>query len=107
MCSPFEALLGQVLKDVVFHFTGACGGYMVTGDTPVFFFSPGWPGPYGNGADCIWIIYAPDSTVELNILSMDIEAQLSCSYDKLIIKDGKKHCRNHSLNSEITVLFLY
>ncbi|KAK7823854.1 hypothetical protein U0070_020525 [Myodes glareolus] len=68
--------------------TGACGGYLVTGDTPVLFFSPGWPGQYGNHADCVWIIYAPDSTVELNILSMDIESQSTCAYDKLIIKDG-------------------
>lgn len=80
---------------------------MVTGDTPVHIFSPGWPREYANGADCIWIIYAPDSTVELNILSLDIEPQQSCIYDKLIVKDGEKHCRNHSLNPEITVRFLY
>ncbi|EGW02057.1 Cubilin [Cricetulus griseus] len=68
--------------------TGACGGYMTTGDTPVLFFSPGWPGEYDNRDDCIWIIYAPDSTVELNIISMDIESQPVCDYDRLIIRDG-------------------
>ncbi|XP_021504160.1 cubilin isoform X2 [Meriones unguiculatus] len=79
--------------------TGACGGYMMTGDAPGFFFSPGWPGQYGNSADCTWIIYAPDSTVELNILSMDIEFQLNCSYDKLIIRDG-----DNNFNQPLAVL---
>lgn len=65
---------------------------MTTGDTPLLFFSPGWPGQYHNHADCTWIIYAPDSTVELNILSMDIEPQLMCAYDRLIIRDGKEQC---------------
>lgn len=71
---------------------------MTTGDTPVLFFSPGWPGEYDNRDDCIWIIYAPDSTVELNIISMDIESQPVCDYDRLIIRDGEKPCRNHCLN---------
>ncbi|NP_445784.3 cubilin precursor [Rattus norvegicus] len=78
---------------------GACGGFMVTGDTPVHIFSPGWPREYANGADCIWIIYAPDSTVELNILSLDIEPQQSCNYDKLIVKDG-----DSDLSPELAVL---
>nr|XP_044991063.1 cubilin [Jaculus jaculus] len=67
---------------------GACGGFLVTGDTPFFLFSPGWPGHYDNDIDCTWIIYAPDSTVEFNILSMDIEAQGTCAYDSLVIRDG-------------------
>lgn len=78
---------------------GACGGYMVTGDTPLLFFSPGWPGQYHNHADCTWIIYAPDSTVELNILSMDIESQLMCAYDRLIIRDG-----DNNLAQQLAVL---
>lgn len=69
--------------------TGSCGGYMMTGDTPVLLFSPGWPGQYDNRVDCTWIIYAPGSTVELNIISMDIESQLMCDYDRLIIRDGE------------------
>ncbi|XP_031795774.1 cubilin [Sarcophilus harrisii] len=71
--------------------TGACGGYLRTGEVPGFFFSPGWPENYNNRADCSWIIQAPDSTVELNILSMDIESYQSCSYDKLVIRDGDNH----------------
>lgn len=69
----------------------------MTGDAPVLFFSPGWPGQYTNRADCVWVIYAPDSTVELNILSMDIESQATCDYDKLIIRDGKKLYRDRCL----------
>uniref|UniRef100_A0A8C0RW72 Cubilin n=1 Tax=Canis lupus familiaris TaxID=9615 RepID=A0A8C0RW72_CANLF len=68
--------------------TGACGGFLRTGDAPVFLFSPGWPESYSNSADCTWLIQAPDSTVELNILSLDIEAQRTCDYDKLVIRDG-------------------
>ncbi|XP_058537778.1 cubilin isoform X1 [Neofelis nebulosa] len=67
---------------------GACGGFLRTGDAPAFLFSPGWPESYSNSADCMWLIQAPDSTVELNILSLDIEAHRTCDYDKLVIRDG-------------------
>ncbi|XP_051007258.1 cubilin [Acomys russatus] len=79
--------------------TGACGGYVMTGDTPVFFFSPGWPGSYDNYANCIWIIHAPGSTVELNILSMDIKSPPSCAFDKLVIRDGASN-----LDQQLAVL---
>ncbi|XP_074049030.1 cubilin [Macrotis lagotis] len=69
--------------------TGSCGGYLSTGEEPRFFFSPGWPESYNNRADCTWVIHAPDSTVELNILSLDIESHQSCSYDRLVIRDGE------------------
>ncbi|XP_036131390.1 cubilin [Molossus molossus] len=68
--------------------TGACGGFLRTGEAPVFLFSPGWPENYGNHADCTWLLQAPDSTVELNILSLDIESHGTCNYDKLVIRDG-------------------
>ncbi|XP_008147050.2 cubilin [Eptesicus fuscus] len=68
--------------------TGACGGFLRTGEAPVFLFSPRWPQNYGNSADCVWLIQAPDSTVELNILSLDIESHGTCNYDKLVIRDG-------------------
>ena len=81
------------LMEVIISFlllTGACGGYLRTGEAPGFFFSPRWPQNYNNGADCSWIIHAPDSTVELNILSLNIEPHQSCAYDRLVIRDGKK-----------------
>uniref|UniRef100_A0A8C0FEB1 Cubilin n=1 Tax=Bubo bubo TaxID=30461 RepID=A0A8C0FEB1_BUBBB len=71
--------------------TIARGGFSVrcTGKkTPSFLFSPGWPMNYRNFADCVWLIRAPGSTVELNILALDIESHSSCNYDKLIIQDG-------------------
>ncbi|KAE8596094.1 hypothetical protein XENTR_v10015965 [Xenopus tropicalis] len=67
---------------------GACGGILRTGDTPLFLFSPGWPNNYASYLDCTWVIKAPGSTVELNILSVDIEKHRSCNYDKLVIRDG-------------------
>ncbi|XP_004860031.1 cubilin [Heterocephalus glaber] len=67
---------------------GACGGFLRTGDTPAFLFSPGWPGRYSNAMDCSWLIQAPGSTVELNILSMDIESHQMCDYDSLVIRNG-------------------
>ncbi|XP_006894385.1 PREDICTED: cubilin-like [Elephantulus edwardii] len=79
--------------------TGACGGFLRTGDSPVFLFSPGWPESYQNRIDCSWLIQAPDSTVELNILSMDIESHQTCNYDKLVIKDG-----DNTLARELAVL---
>ncbi|XP_068094350.1 cubilin [Hyperolius riggenbachi] len=67
---------------------GACGGLLRTGDTPMFLFSPGWPNSYASGIECTWVIRSLESTVELNILSVDIETHNSCSYDKLVIRDG-------------------
>uniref|UniRef100_UPI00398F64EE cubilin n=1 Tax=Pristiophorus japonicus TaxID=55135 RepID=UPI00398F64EE len=67
---------------------GSCGGVVVTGDSPTFLFSPGWPNNYGTHLDCAWIIRAPQSTVELNILHLDIEPDRFCNYDKLVIRDG-------------------
>ncbi|MBZ3891922.1 Cubilin [Sciurus carolinensis] len=68
--------------------TGACGGFLRTGDTPLFLYSPGWPRSYSNGVDCTWLIQAPDSTVELNILYLDVESHPTCGYDSLVIRDG-------------------
>ncbi|XP_024431584.2 cubilin [Desmodus rotundus] len=68
--------------------TGACGGFLRTGEAPLFLFSPGWPESYSNNADCTWLLQAPGSTVELNILSLDIESHGTCNYDKLVIRDG-------------------
>ncbi|KAM9673713.1 cubilin [Trichechus inunguis] len=79
--------------------TGACGGFLRTGDTPVFLYSPGWPESYSNQADCTWLIQAPDSTVEFNILSLDIESHQTCNYDKLVIRDG-----DSNLAQELAVL---
>ncbi|XP_067863171.1 cubilin [Heptranchias perlo] len=67
---------------------GSCGGVVVAGDSPTFLFSPGWPNNYETDLVCAWIIRAPQATVELNILALDIELSLSCDYDKLVIKDG-------------------
>ncbi|XP_048417522.2 cubilin isoform X2 [Stegostoma tigrinum] len=67
---------------------GACGGVVVTADTPTFLFSPGWPNMYENHLDCSWVIRAPQGTVELNILALDIEPNVRCFYDKLVIRDG-------------------
>ncbi|NXG01683.1 CUBN protein, partial [Sakesphorus luctuosus] len=67
---------------------GACGGTVTSEETPSFLFSPGWPMNYRNFADCMWLIRAPGSTVEFNILALDIESHSSCNYDQLIIRDG-------------------
>ncbi|XP_004605400.2 cubilin [Sorex araneus] len=70
---------------------GACGGFLQTGEAPIFLFSPGWPERYNNNIDCSWLIQAPDSTVELNLLSLDIESHKTCDYDKLVIFDGDSY----------------
>ncbi|XP_067326675.1 cubilin [Anolis sagrei] len=67
---------------------GACGGISRTGETPLFLFSPGWPAKYRNNAECTWVIRALDSTVEFNILALDIESHRACNYDKLVFYDG-------------------
>ncbi|XP_078391727.1 cubilin [Cetorhinus maximus] len=67
---------------------GSCVGVVVTGDNPTFLFSPGWPNNYAAHLDCSWIIRAPQATVELNILALDIEPAKLCNYDKLVIRDG-------------------
>lgn len=67
---------------------GACGGTVTSEETPSFLYSPGWPLNYRNFADCVWLIRAPGSTVEFNILALDIESHSSCYYDRLTIQDG-------------------
>ncbi|GCB64281.1 hypothetical protein scyTo_0009788, partial [Scyliorhinus torazame] len=49
---------------------------------------PGWPNNYETHLDCSWVIWAPQATVELNILALDIEPDMLCNYDKLVIRDG-------------------
>ncbi|XP_075684851.1 cubilin [Rhinoderma darwinii] len=70
---------------------GACGGALQTGETPLFLFSPGWPNMYAPRIECTWVIRSPESTVELNLLSVDIEAQPTCGNDKLVIRDGENN----------------
>ncbi|XP_030624670.1 LOW QUALITY PROTEIN: cubilin [Chanos chanos] len=68
---------------------GACGGALIPGETPRFLFSPGWPNEYEPDLECSWVIRSPDSIVELNVLSVDIEDDVTCSYDSLVIRDGE------------------
>lgn len=58
-------------------------------ETPRFLFSPGWPNQYGPNLECTWVIRSPDSSVELNMLFMDIEDEAMCLYDSLVIRDGE------------------
>lgn len=69
--------------------SGACGGVLVPADSPGFLFSPGWPAPYPADAECTWLIRSPGSTVELNVLSVDVEDEPMCLSDRLVIRDGK------------------
>lgn len=68
---------------------GACGGMVMTRETPDFLFSPGWPDNYPHNLECTWLIRSPDSTVEFNLLSLDIEDYPMCYFDSLVIRDGK------------------
>ncbi|XP_065114614.1 cubilin [Paramisgurnus dabryanus] len=68
---------------------GACGGVLTTGDTPRFLFSPGWPEQYQPNLECSWVIRSPGSVVELNLLSLEIEDEVSCLHDSLVIRDGE------------------
>uniref|UniRef100_A0A4W3K7X0 Cubilin n=1 Tax=Callorhinchus milii TaxID=7868 RepID=A0A4W3K7X0_CALMI len=68
---------------------GACGGNVMTGESPAFLYSPGWPNEYQTHLNCMWVIWSPRSTVELNIMALDIEsADSKCSLDSLVIRDG-------------------
>ncbi|XP_072307339.1 cubilin [Eucyclogobius newberryi] len=67
---------------------GACGGSLTTGDRPGLLFSPGWPQNYPLEEECTWLIRSPDSTVELNLLYLDLEDYPNCYFDSLVIRDG-------------------
>ncbi|XP_045916959.1 cubilin [Micropterus dolomieu] len=67
---------------------GACGGVLMTEETPGFLYSPGWPENYPPNQECTWLIRSPDSTVELNLLSLDMEDYPNCYFDSLVIRDG-------------------
>ncbi|XP_047455679.1 cubilin [Mugil cephalus] len=68
---------------------GACGGQLMALESPAFFFSPGWPENYPNNQECTWLIRSPDSTIELNILSLDVEGSPPCYSDSIVIRDGE------------------
>ncbi|CAL8311895.1 unnamed protein product [Merluccius merluccius] len=67
---------------------GACGGVLMPEDTPRFLFSPGWPANYAPNLECTWVIRSPDSTVEFNLLSLDMEDYPVCYFDSLVVRDG-------------------
>uniref|UniRef100_A0A669EKT9 Cubilin n=1 Tax=Oreochromis niloticus TaxID=8128 RepID=A0A669EKT9_ORENI len=69
---------------------GACGGILMTGETPGFLYSPGWPENYPPNQECTWLIHSPDSTVELTILSLDIEDSHTCYFDSVVVRDGNQ-----------------
>lgn len=69
--------------------SGACGGLLMTGETPGFFYSPGWPESYPPNQECTWLIRSPSSIVELNILSLDMEGFPPCYFDSITVRDGK------------------
>ncbi|XP_014830968.1 PREDICTED: cubilin, partial [Poecilia mexicana] len=66
---------------------GACGGLLLIGNSPGFLFSPGWPENYPPNQECTWLIRAPDSIIEFNFLSLDMEGYPPCYSDSLIIRD--------------------
>lgn len=72
----------------IFVFSGACGGTLMTGDTPKFLFSPGWPEMYQNNLECSWVIRSPSSIVEFNLLFLEMEDEVACLHDSLVIRDG-------------------
>lgn len=61
----------------------------MTGETPGFLYSPGWPENYPPNQECTWLIRSPDSTIELTILSLDIEDSHTCYFDSVVVRDGK------------------
>uniref|UniRef100_A0A3Q2TAZ9 Cubilin n=1 Tax=Fundulus heteroclitus TaxID=8078 RepID=A0A3Q2TAZ9_FUNHE len=67
---------------------GACGGFLMTGNFPGFLYSPGWPEYYPPNQECVWLIRSPNSIVEFNFLSLDIEGVSPCYSDSLTIRDG-------------------
>lgn len=67
---------------------GACGGLLMTGETPGFFYSPGWPENYPPNQECTWLIRSPDSTVEVNFLLLDLEYYPTCYSDSIVVRDG-------------------
>uniref|UniRef100_A0A8C9LFB5 Cubilin n=1 Tax=Pavo cristatus TaxID=9049 RepID=A0A8C9LFB5_PAVCR len=85
---PFFLAQEDAYIFVFLYIIGACGGTVTSEETPSFLYSPGWPLNYRNFADCVWLIRAPGSTVEFNILALDIESHSSCYYDRLTIQDG-------------------
>ena len=67
--------------------SGICGGNFTTQNG--IFISPSSPDNYPHNTDCIYTISQPNGTViMLNLLSIDIESHITCSYDYLEIRDG-------------------
>ena len=77
----------------------------MTGETPGFLYSPGWPESYPPNQECTWLIRSPDSTVALSLLSVDMEGITSCYYDSLVIRDGRPRHPTGYDDEKITQLF--
>ncbi|XP_078658661.1 ovochymase-like [Branchiostoma floridae x Branchiostoma belcheri] len=67
---------------------GSCGNTVLTGDSGTFT-SPNYPSQYPNNAQCSWkMSVTPGKLVQINIDTMDVEADGGCSYDSIAIYDG-------------------
>uniref|UniRef100_A0A8C5QDK1 Metalloendopeptidase n=1 Tax=Leptobrachium leishanense TaxID=445787 RepID=A0A8C5QDK1_9ANUR len=69
--------------------SASCGGFL---SSPAGNFStPGFPSKYPIAVDCFWIISAtPGNKIMVSIAPFNLESSPRCSYDYLLIRDGRK-----------------
>ncbi|XP_075468232.1 cubilin-like isoform X3 [Ascaphus truei] len=64
-----------------------CGGFLTQPSGVID--SPFYPNNYPDNANCTWDIQTTGDYVELRILTVDLETHPDCSFDWLIIYDGR------------------
>lgn len=64
-----------------------CGGVLTASSGTIV--SPNFPGKYPNNVECIWTIQMPvGARITLNWQNIDIEAQDTCNYDYVQLRNG-------------------
>lgn len=60
-----------------------CGGQL-TNSSHGNINSPGYPGPYPNNRDCVWVVSVPPgNNIIIHFAYLAIEHHINCSYDYL------------------------
>ncbi len=87
--------------DLLHDWFSACGGTVDASTQAKYIMSPGFPGSYPDGLDCVWTITAPqDKKVFAVVEEMDIEY----SYDYLYMGRGQYFSFSYQYIPQLSVL---
>ncbi|XP_053305441.1 embryonic protein UVS.2-like [Spea bombifrons] len=111
---PFTLMSSGVMMRVEFASSGAevnfkatyssvtCGGSL--SNTTGSFSTPGFPSKYPNSMDCVWALSAPHGNrITIHFASFNLESSPGCTYDYLLIRDGRKQKKKCGLVPQLNI----